>query len=119
MAARPQEYREFYGGDEPWDTPAYRVTDAARYLHLPASTLRWWVLGGPYPTHGGIEVSSPVIELVDPVRKLLSFRNLVEAHVLSALRRKHKVLLPAVRRSVEYMKRHYGDRKSTRLNSSH
>ena len=97
-----------YAGLDPRDAPAYTVADAARYLHLPTSTLRWWVLGGRYATRGGVEVSAPVIALVDPERRMLSFRNLVEAHVLSALRRQHSVQLPAVRRAVEYMKDRYG-----------
>lgn len=97
-----------YAGLDPRDAPAYTVADAARYLHLPASTLRWWALGGRYATRGGVEVSEPVFELVDPKNRLLSFRNLVEAHVLSALRRQHSVQLPAVRRAVAYMKKRYG-----------
>lgn len=97
-----------YEGMDPRDAPAYTVADAARYLNLAASTLRWWVLGGSSSTRGGIEVSAAVIDLVDPERRLLSFRNLVEAHVVSALRRQHSVQLPAVRRAVEFMKDHYG-----------
>jgi uncharacterized protein (DUF433 family) len=101
-----------HGGTESgldvYDASAYRITDAARFLHLPASTLRWWVLGGEYRTLGGIDLSEPIITLADPERRLLSFRNLVEAHVLSALRRKHRVHLPAIRQAVRVLKREYG-----------
>jgi uncharacterized protein (DUF433 family) len=110
MKSDPARAIQTYAGMDPRDAPAYTVTDAARYLSLAASTLRWWVLGGSYSTRGGIEVSAVVIDLVDPERRLLSFRNLVEAHVVSALRRQHSVQLPAVRRAVEFMKQHYASR---------
>ncbi|MGH6610967.1 MAG: DUF433 domain-containing protein, partial [Burkholderiaceae bacterium] len=41
----------------------------------------------------------------DPVRKLLSFANLCELHLLSAMRREHRVALPAIRKSVEFVKK--------------
>src|SRR5690242_13846303 len=107
MSAGAHRYREVYGGD-PQDAPSYTIADAARYLRLPASTLRWWVLGKTYLTMGGIEVAQPVIALADPARRLLSFRNLVEAHVVSSLRREHNVLLPAVRAAIDYMKDRFG-----------
>lgn len=101
------DYRDFYGGAGPYDAPAYRVADAARFLHLPPSTLRWWVLGGEYRTQGGIDKSPPIIDLADPARRLLSFRNLVEAHHLSALRREHNVYLAAIREAVKVLRDRY------------
>jgi uncharacterized protein (DUF433 family) len=107
MKGDPAHDVQTYAGIDPRDAPAYTIADAARYLNLAASTLRWWVLGGSYLTRGGMEVSAAVIDLVDPEHRLLSFRNLVEAHVVSALRRQHSVQLPAVRRAVEFMRHHY------------
>lgn len=104
VVVSPEQHRQFYGGFDPQDAPAYRIADAARYLHLPSSTLRWWVLGGEYQTTGGIDVSTPIIQLADARHRLMSFRNLVEAFVLSALRRRHKVHLPAIRQAVAVLK---------------
>jgi len=38
----------------------------------------------------------------------LSFINLIEAHVLAAIRRKHRVDMPAVRRAVDFLKNKLG-----------
>lgn len=38
----------------------------------------------------------------------LSFINLIEAHVLAAIRRKHRIDMPAVRRTIEFLKREFG-----------
>ncbi len=40
----------------------------------------------------------------------LSFVNLVEAHVLDAIRRKHQIPLPKVRAALDYVRRHFGSR---------
>jgi hypothetical protein len=56
-------------------TPAYTFAEAARYLRLPAQTLRDWVLG----TKSG----PGVIAMDDDDRRYLSIMNLVEAHVIS------------------------------------
>ncbi|NWF83267.1 MAG: DUF433 domain-containing protein [Bryobacteraceae bacterium] len=51
--------------------------------------------------------SSPVIHLDDPKGRYLSFINLVEAHVLAAIRRRHGVRLPQVRRALDYVRREF------------
>jgi uncharacterized protein (DUF433 family) len=95
---------DFYGGLSPNDVPFYRVGEAARCLRLPGSTVRDWVLGRPYPTNTGQATSLPLVEPADSVRQLLSFRNLMELHVLSSIRYIHKVKLPAVRSAVKYLR---------------
>jgi uncharacterized protein (DUF433 family) len=82
--------------------PAYSVTDAARYLHMPAATLRSWVLGRTYPRDGGLAAFEPLIRLPEPSEKRLSFNNLIEAHVLRALRTTHGVRIDAVRQALTY-----------------
>jgi uncharacterized protein (DUF433 family) len=74
----------------------YQLSEVARYLHLPVSTLRDWVEGrsGKSPAPAIISRSSAR----DP---RLSFNNLVEAHVLRALRHEHKVSMQDVRRALE------------------
>ncbi len=89
--------KDIYGGLNPIDAPAYTPAVVAHHLRLPATTVRYWTLGrDPY---------KPVIVLADPRAHLLSFRNLVEIHVLSAVRRRHAVTLPAIRKAVEYLRR--------------
>jgi len=80
--------------------PAYHYPEAARYLHISLSTLRSWFSG-----QAGF---APVIELSDPLVKALSFDNLVEAHVLAAIRRKHRIPLQRVRRALDFTKDHFG-----------
>jgi uncharacterized protein (DUF433 family) len=87
--------------------PNYRLPEAAHYLRLPVSTLRMWLLGQDYGTSDGRRVSRPLITIAadDPPR--LSFVNMVETHVLSAIRYQHGVSLQAVRRAVEYLTREF------------
>lgn len=87
--------------------PAYSVAEAAHYLHMPEGTLRSWLLGRLYPVAGVRKRSRPVIHLDDPKKQYLSFINLVEAHVLAAIRRRHGVRLPKVRRALDYVQRQF------------
>src|SRR5262245_3101136 len=81
---------DIYGGSDPREIPAYRVTDAASYLGLPVTTLRAWSRGMNYRHKDGSKgYFKPVFSLPDSERSLLSYLNLVEAFVLSSLRRKH------------------------------
>lgn len=77
---------DLYGGQDPRDIPAYGIGEAAHYLRIPPSTLRTWVRGRVYPTTSGDQYFRPVIDLADDTRGLLSFVNLIEAHVLGAIR---------------------------------
>jgi uncharacterized protein (DUF433 family) len=99
---------EFYGGNDPRHLPTYTAAEAARYLYVPTATLRSWVFGRSYPTASGTRRFEPVITLPDRKHRLLSFTNLVEAHVLAAIRRKHGVTLPNVRSALEHLSTHYG-----------
>lgn len=87
------------------------MSEAAHYLRLPAATLRSWVKGRYYDTDLGPKFSPPVIKLPDADVLSLSFVNLVEAHVLAALRRQHGLRLRDVRRAVLYLKRHFHQRR--------
>jgi len=51
--------------------------------------------------------SSALIRLDDPNRKYLSFINLIEAHVLAAMRRRHGVKLPKVRSALDYVRKQF------------
>jgi uncharacterized protein (DUF433 family) len=67
-----------------------------------------WIFGQGYPTAAGRKMSRPIINIPEPAPPRLSFVNMVEAHVLSAIRYHHEVPLPAVRRAVEYLTRAFG-----------
>jgi len=87
------------------DTPAYTATEAARILGLPVATLKAWCFGQVSRTRTGEPRRfQPVIRAADARRRLLSFSNLCELHVLSAIRRHHRIPLPKVRASVAYVK---------------
>lgn len=85
------------------DLPLYSVGEAARYIRIAPATLRSWVAGRTYPVADGSASFEPLIstpEVDDPVR--LSFNNLVEAHVLRALRLHHGVTIASVRTAIEF-----------------
>lgn len=82
--------------------PAYAAAEASRYLKLPAATLRSWVIGRPYPKGDGVVQSRPLIHPPKKQPLLLSFWNLIEAHVLRSLRTEHGVSIKAVREALRY-----------------
>src|SRR5471030_2732976 len=88
--------------------PAYSVAEACHYMHMPEETLRSWVAGRRYPVAGQMKRARPLIHLDDPKKQFLSFINLVEAHVLAAIRRRHGVRLPKVRKALDYVKNRFG-----------
>jgi uncharacterized protein (DUF433 family) len=98
MADRPVLYQ----GRDPRELPAYGVTEAAQYVHIPPATLRSWVIGRKYPKQAGVGSFEPLIKVADPQGIRLSFVNVVEAHVLRALRTQHSVELRAVRTAIAY-----------------
>lgn len=85
--------------------PAYNLAEAARYLRLPVATLRSWVLGREYPTAEGAGRFPPMIRPACPRPPLLSFWNLIEAHVLRSLRTEHGVPVKAVRAALAFAER--------------
>ena len=84
--------------------PAYTVAEAARYLSIPAPTVNAWFRG----INARNQTFKPVIKLEDPTDRRLSFSNLVEAHVLRALRTKHGIPMTAVRSALDYVRRKFG-----------
>lgn len=89
------------------DAPAYTFLAAARCLGMPQATLRYWVRGRASATGREI-VSRPPISAPAGVGDLISFNNLVEAHVLRALRIKNRVRMTAVRAAIDCAERELG-----------
>jgi len=90
------------------ERPRYPVADAARYLQIPVSTLHYWVVGGTYPAGGERKRSRSIIRRPNPHDPRLSFANLVEGHVLMALRRQHDVPMRAIRDALRYSEHRLG-----------
>ena len=91
------------------DAPLYTTGEAARYLRIPASTVRAWISGRSFPTTEGKKLSPPVIRI--PNREgiyRLSLNNLVELYVLRTLRTQHAVRLQDIRRALDYAERELG-----------
>jgi len=72
-----------------YDQAAYGLPEAAVYLKVPYTTLRYWLTGFGKLT--------PIIEPVEsgPIR--LSFLNLLECHALAGMRKIYNLKLPRVR----------------------
>jgi uncharacterized protein (DUF433 family) len=88
---------------ETYNTPAYSVTDAARYLRMPVGTLRSWIDGRSYQTQEGQQQFASLIQRPSPNHPELSFANLVEAHVLRVIRENHQIKLDRVRTALDYL----------------
>jgi uncharacterized protein (DUF433 family) len=95
---------------DPRELPYYGIAEASHYLRIPVPTLRSWVKGRNYPTGRGVKFFKPLIELPDPKAPWLSFVNLIEAHVLDAIRREHEIAMPKVRTAVDVLKREFDAR---------
>lgn len=90
------------------ESAAYTLAEAARYLRLPAATLRSWVLGRQYPTAEGSGEFPPLMRPASRRPPLLSFSNLIEAHVLRSLRTEHGVPVKALRSALAYAEKSLG-----------
>lgn len=66
------------------------------------ATLRYWVHGRTSESGGRYVVSNPLIRAPGQGGNLISFNNLVEAHVLRALRARSGIQITAVREAIDY-----------------
>ncbi len=92
------------------EVATYGVTEAAHYLRIPRTTIRDWISGRHYRSNAGVRFSRPIIHIPNPSVKLLSFMNLVEIHVLDAIRREHDIPLEKVRTAVNYLTKQFPSR---------
>ena len=89
-----------------FDAPSYRAAEVAYLLKVPNSTVLSWCFGQTYRNQQGAQKTfQPVIEPADPLRRLLSFSNLCELHVLAAITRHHRVPLQRVRAALARVRR--------------
>ena len=95
------------GSHDPRQLPCYPISEVAQYLAVPAATIRYWSVG-----RGSYE---PLIAVPSYAPTLLSFLNLIELHVLAAIRRKHGVKMQSVRKAIRYL----ADRSRCELEARH
>ncbi len=93
---------------DPREVPAYSVAEAAHYLCMPKQTVRAWVKGTSYTHKGSRRAFKQVIQLPVPDTLLLSFFNLAEVHVLRALRTRHAIKLPLIRKALDFVQQKFG-----------
>jgi uncharacterized protein (DUF433 family) len=72
-----------------YEEPAYGLSEAAVYLKVPYTTLRYWLTG--------FGKQSPIIKPVESAPTRLSFLNLLECHALAGMRKIYNLKLPKVR----------------------
>lgn len=75
--------------DKLYDEPAYGLPEAAAYIKVPATTLRYWLTG--FSKRPAVVVPADL----NPIR--LSFLNLLECHALAGMRKIYNLGLPKVR----------------------
>jgi uncharacterized protein (DUF433 family) len=73
------------------DTPTYSSSQASHYVGVPYETLRNWI--------------GPKGLITTPKPNILSFNNLAEAHILKAMRRRHKLSLQGIRKALHELGR--------------
>jgi len=95
---------------DPTDIPTYTLGEAAHYLLVPLATLRSWTVGRYYPVQDGKWFFSPVVTAAQKEPTMLSFVNLIEAHVLDAIRQVYGVQLPKVRSAMTFLRREFGSK---------
>lgn len=93
---------------DPRDLPAYTYVEAGKALGIPPTTIAAWVRGQRYRRKDGTGFFEPVIQRPDPEDTRLSFKNLIEAHVLRSLRTTHEVSLRAVREALQIAEERHG-----------
>ena len=86
--------------DDVRHTPLYSIPECARYLGLPASTLRRWVTPGPSDPDVVANAPEPLVSPAGEPPAALSFTNLAELHILSGLRRNGNLSLAVVRKEI-------------------
>ncbi len=86
--------------DERLELPLYGLSEAALYLRVPIKTLEYWSFG-----RGKI---SPMIRVAGAHPRAFSFMNLLECHMLAAMRSLYDLRLPKIRRAVSLLNKTSG-----------
>lgn len=88
------------------DFPRYSISEAAHYVRIPAATLYAWTKGQDYHLKSGHRITfKPLIHLADDKHGLLSFYNLVEAHILRFTTEVRNLPLQNVRKALDFVQK--------------
>jgi len=79
------------------ELPLYGLSEAALYLRLPIKTLEYWAFGRG--------VVKPLIRAASKDPRTLSFMNLLECHMLAAMRSIYDLHLSRIRRAIANLSR--------------
>jgi uncharacterized protein (DUF433 family) len=77
------------------ELPMYGLSEAALYLRIPIKTLEYWVFGQGR--------NRPMVRAAGSHPRALSFMNLLECHMLAAMRKIYDLHLPKIRRAVGHL----------------
>ena len=81
--------------NERLELPLYGLSEAALYLRVPIKTLEYWVFGQGR--------ARPMVKAAGSHPRTLSFMNLLECHMLAAMRKIYDLHLPKIRRAVGHL----------------
>ena len=95
---------DIYSGQDPLEMPLYTYADASRYINIPSSTVHSWSQG----SHQKGKFYKPLINASGDDILPLSFHNLVELYVLSALRSFHQISSTKIRQALNNAKSKLG-----------
>ena len=98
---------DFYREIDPRDIPTYSIDDAAHFLRIPRNTIRSWTAGRNYKTLKGLKTFKPLIPTPNRKPRLLSFTNLIEIHVLRAIRKHHNIQISNVREALDFVEERF------------
>jgi uncharacterized protein (DUF433 family) len=98
---------DFDSSLDPREVPRYGLPEIALFLHVNENTLRSWVSGRTFPKVSGEGFSKPLIEPADGEGNVLSFFNLIEAHILKSTRRRDEVPMKFIRVAIDYVSETY------------
>jgi len=92
--------RTFTHRISPAERPAYKASEVAAVLGVPTATVGAWCFG---QGNGMGRSFKPLVKPADETGRFLSFANLCELHVLTVIRRHHRINMATVRSSLDYV----------------
>lgn len=104
---REREFALYDISTDPRGVPRYSIREVALFVHLPEKTLRTWVAGRTFPRVAGEGHSTRLIEPADGEGSVLSFYNLIEAHILRSTRKRDEVPMKFIRDAIDFVNERY------------
>jgi uncharacterized protein (DUF433 family) len=89
--------------------PTYTIAEASNYLQIPTTILRRWVRGRrDARKQDPLESRRPIIDLPDKTRPRLSVTNLIEVHVLDAIKCDYGMDVQKMRATIDLVRNQTG-----------